>query len=75
MEVYEGWNDAELVGKSLEGDESAFSTLHDKYRPQLLLYGFRQMGNRYDAEVLVQETFMKAFEHLEDLLEDLQDAA
>ena len=64
MGMYENWSDAELVGESLKGNKDAFSALHGRHESYLIAYGIQQMGNQYDAEVLAQETFIKAFEHL-----------
>lgn len=57
MKRYGKWSDAELVDKSLKGDKGALVDLHGRHESQVFSYGMQQMGNQYDAEVLVQETF------------------
>jgi RNA polymerase sigma-70 factor (ECF subfamily) len=44
------------------GDQTAFDTLANTYRPELLVHCYRMSGSRDDAEDLVQETLLRAWE-------------
>ncbi len=61
--------DAELVRQILTGDESTFDALYTQHKPRL--YGFiaSKIDDRRDAEELVNDTFLKAREHLHTLQE------
>src|SRR6516225_3853091 len=56
--------DAELVGRYLVGDMSAFDELMIRYERQIYRICYRFVDNREDAMDLAQEVFIKAFEHL-----------
>jgi RNA polymerase sigma-70 factor (ECF subfamily) len=60
-------NDDRLIAKRLlDGDERAFRDVFDSYFPRLYRYALvRVGGNREDARDIVQQTFCKAFEHLD----------
>ena len=47
----------------------AFALLVDRYQKRVYAFAFSQMGNRPDADDLVQETFLRAFEKLDTLRE------
>lgn len=53
--------DAELIGRAVEGDQQAFSQLRQKYYPTIAGLIRRMMRNSDDVEDLIQETFVKAF--------------
>lgn len=59
--------DAHAVERVLEGDSSAFEYLILKYQSQLLATAQNIVKVRENAEDLVQESFMKAYEKLETL--------
>lgn len=50
-----------LVAAALAGDESAFATLADRYRPELQAHVFRILGSSEDAEDVVQEALLRAW--------------
>jgi len=54
-------SDEQLVAMFRAGDDDAFRTIHDRYRPRLLAYA-RQMlpGRRQDAEDALQDVFIRA---------------
>jgi RNA polymerase sigma-70 factor (ECF subfamily) len=55
----------ELVAASKHGDELAFQTLVKLYHQRLFVIAFRYTRVREDAEDIVQQTFQKAFVHLQ----------
>ena len=61
--------DIELVRKIRDGDENAFTELHRRYRPNIYNYIAKKIENRQDAEELVQDTFMKVWQHIHTLNE------
>src|SRR5216110_2967496 len=56
--------DADLVGRYLAGDMTAFDELMIRYERQIYRVCYRFVENRDDAMDLAQEVFIKAFEHL-----------
>ena len=63
----DGISDAQLVHRTLEGDEIAFTVLHDRYRTHVLAYAYKRMGDPDDAQTVVQDTFLKVSQNLERL--------
>jgi RNA polymerase sigma-70 factor, ECF subfamily len=57
--------DAELIWSALQGKESAFAKLLQKYRRQVYSLALRMLGQEEDAEDAAQEAFMRAFQSLE----------
>lgn len=53
--------DRDLVRKALEGDESAYKILMDKYRIALSKHILRMVRKQGEIDDLVQESFIKAF--------------
>lgn len=60
----EAWSDAAVVRRVLSGDVEAYGVLVARYRDRLGRYAFHQLGNREDAEEVVQETFVRAYRAL-----------
>ncbi len=57
--------DREFVERALEGDESAYHALVEKYRNALYHHIRRIIRERSEVDDLVQESFIKAFSALE----------
>lgn len=57
--------DEELVAATKSGDELAFETLVKRQQRRIFALAFRYTRVREDAEDIVQETFRKAFVHLQ----------
>jgi len=55
----------ELVAAAKRGDESAFETLFNRHQRKIFVLAFRYTRVREDAEDIVQQTFQKAFLHLQ----------
>jgi len=56
--------DEKLLAAAREGDEAAFHELIDRHAEGLFRLAFRLVGDTMDAEDVVQEALMGAFEHL-----------
>ena len=60
-------NDAELIQRVLEGDDSAFSVLVRKYQKQVHALAWRKIGDFHIAEEITQDTFLNAYKRLSTL--------
>ncbi len=59
------------AGSTAAGDVAAFATLTERHYPAVLRYLTRQTGDPHLAADLVQETFVAAFRHMDQLRDDL----
>ena len=59
--------DAELVGKTLDGDWSAFSELVDRYRDAVCGLAYHHLRDFDRVQDAAQETFVRAWQHLAQL--------
>jgi RNA polymerase sigma-70 factor (ECF subfamily) len=55
----------ELVNRARQGDAAAFSTLIRQYEGKIFRLAMNITQNREDAEDVLQESFLKAYEHLD----------
>ncbi|MCY3741923.1 MAG: sigma-70 family RNA polymerase sigma factor [Candidatus Poribacteria bacterium] len=60
-------NDAELIQRVLEGDDTAFSVLVKKYQKPVHALVWRKIGDFHIAEDITQDTFLKAYQRLSTL--------
>ncbi len=59
-----------LVTEAKAGNAEAFEELVNRYERKIYRLGLRLTGNQQDAEDVLQETFLKAFEHLPGFRQD-----
>ena len=62
-------NDAELIRRTLDGDETAFTTLVKKHQKHVHALAWRKIGDFHIAEDITQETFLKVHQNLATLKE------
>ena len=60
------FDESEFVGKAREGDASAFNRLVTQYERKIFRLAKHITQNDEDAEDVLQESFLKAYEHLKD---------
>ena len=58
--------DAQLVNRFRNGDASAFDLIIKRYRKPLFTYLVRLIGDRYIADDVFQDTFLKVMKGLQD---------
>ena len=56
--------DIELIHRTLDGDDSAFSELVKKYQKPVHALVWRKIGDFHIAEEITQDTFLKAYQRL-----------
>ena len=57
-------SDAAAVERTLAGDRDAYRILVERHSPNVFRLAYRMTGNRPDAEEIVQEAFLRAFQKL-----------
>ncbi len=60
-------DDVQLIERILAGDESAFSTLVQKYQKPVHAFVRRKVGDFHIAEEITQDIFLRVYEKLETL--------
>ena len=60
-------NDTQLIRLTLEGDDTAFAELVEKYQKQVHALVWRKIGDFHIAEEITQDTFLKAYNNLATL--------
>ena len=63
-------DEGQLVSEAKAGNYSAFEELVNRYEKKIYRLGMNITGNREDAEDVLQDAFLKAFQHLPDFRED-----
>ena len=63
-------DEGQLVSEAKAGNYAAFEELVNRYEKKIYRLGMNITGNREDAEDVLQDAFLKAFEHLPDFRED-----
>lgn len=63
-------SDIVLLRRSQQGEFEAFEELVNRYQGRVYGLAFRILGQRQDAEDVVQQTFLAILEHLESFRED-----
>lgn len=58
---------AELVRAAQAGNQEAQATLYERYQGSALALAFRKLGNWDEAEELVQDVFIHAFDRIDQL--------
>src|SRR5262245_29429050 len=58
------FDEASLVALARQGDTAAFNELTERYQRNIFRLAQNITQNREDAEDVLQETFLKAYEHL-----------
>lgn len=61
-------DELELVAKARQGDTASFSILLRRYEGKIFRLAMNITQNREDAEDVLQESFLKAYEHLDQFL-------
>lgn len=62
--LYVNDGDAALVTRVLAGEKEAYGTLMDRYRDRFGRYATHLLGDRHDAEDVLQDTFVRGFRFL-----------
>ena len=57
-------NDAELIQRTLEGDQDAFGALVKKYQKGVHALAWRKIGDFHVAQEITQDAFLKAYQKL-----------
>ena len=65
-----GIDESAVVAQAREGDTTAFGELVRRYEGRIFRLAQHVTQNREDAEDVLQETFMKAYEHLDQFKGD-----
>ncbi len=60
----DGRADALIVERVLAGDVEAFATLVERYRDRCARYAMHMLGNREDADEVMQDAFVRAYRSL-----------
>lgn len=64
-------DDARLVARAVGGDHGAFRQLFEAYAPLIYRLVFRMIGNQDDAADLTQDIFVRAYQRLGSLREQI----
>jgi RNA polymerase sigma-70 factor, ECF subfamily len=59
------WTDAAAAKEASKGNQHAFRVLVERHSRAIFKLAFRMTGNEYDAEDIVQETFLRAYKQIQ----------
>ncbi len=59
--------DAELIQRTLDGDQSAFTALVEKYQKGVHALAWQKIGDFHIAQEITQDAFLRAYQKLETL--------
>ena len=57
-------DDAQLIQRTLAGDQSAFNTLVQKYQKPVHAFVWRKIGDYHIAEEITQDIFLRVYHKL-----------
>lgn len=60
-------NDAELIQRTLDGDQTAFTVLVEKYQKGIHALAWRKIGDFHIAQEITQDAFLRAYQRLRTL--------
>ena len=60
----DGISDAMAIERTLEGDRNAYRVLVERHSRNVYQMAYRMTGNKQDAEEVVQEAFLRAYQKL-----------
>ena len=60
-------DDAQLIQRTLAGDQSAFNTLVQKYQKPVHAFVWRKIGDYHIAEEITQDIFLRVYQRLNTL--------
>jgi RNA polymerase sigma-70 factor, ECF subfamily len=63
--VVEALSDASAVERTLAGERDAYRVLVERHSRKVYRLAYRMTGNRHDAEEVVQEAFLRAYQKLQ----------
>jgi RNA polymerase sigma-70 factor (ECF subfamily) len=64
-----GDSDAVAIERTLAGDRDAFRVLVERHSQSVFRLAYRMTGNQHDAEEVVQEAFLRAYQKLSQFAE------
>ena len=62
--------DVEIIRSAKQGDQSSFAQVYDMIAPELYRVALYTLGNPYDAEDAVSETFVEAYKGIKNLRDE-----
>ncbi len=65
MSTLESLSDEDLLQAASQGSHVHFNALVDRYAPSIYRLAYGITGRRQDAEDIVQETFLRVYDHLD----------
>ena len=66
------YNDADLIQRTLEGDQQAFTALVEKYQKQIHALAWQKIGDFHIAQEITQDAFLTAYQKLATLTHHTQ---